>query len=366
MDYLVQFQLNFYSLIVLVILYVTMISRSRVNHIGKSLYQGAILLAGIAIIAEPLSWIFDGKFFFGAYYLEYFTNFLLVIIAPLICGLMVSYVDYFIFKDKKRLYKRFFYLWPSIITLVFLIINFFYPVYFSVNKLNNSYSTGNLFWIQFVLVGLYYIYMLSFSVINRKRTCRYAITIFLVFFSFPFIGMIAQLFMPQFFFSWTSIVLSLLVIYIFLESTSSEKDYLTKLYSRQSYEKYVIRMINEEKPFSILFIDLDKLKKINDDLGHFVGDIVLVEFGQILVKVFNPNHMVSRLAGDEFTIVVENVIDVDEVINEVYDNLKMHKNKAVKTLQFSYGYQTYKKNMNIDELYITVDKKMYEHKQKKQ
>jgi diguanylate cyclase (GGDEF)-like protein len=123
-------------------------------------------------------------------------------------------------------------------------------------------------------------------------------------------------------------------------------------------------MINDEKPFSILFIDIDKLKTINDELGHYVGDIVLVEFGRALVKAFKPNYMVSRLAGDEFTVVVENVLSLDEAIERVYETLKTHEDKAVNTLRFSYGYQTYEKNMSIDELYVMADKKMYEYKDK--
>ncbi|MBI9010192.1 MAG: GGDEF domain-containing protein [Tenericutes bacterium] len=177
--------------------------------------------------------------------------------------------------------------------------------------------------------------------------------------------MVIQSFHNGFFFTWNSMVLSLLVIYIFLESTSVEKDYLTKLFSRQSYEKYVSHIIGTEKPFSILFIDLDKFKTINDKLGHFVGDKVLVEFGRTLVKVFRPNHMVSRLGGDEFLVVIENVLVIKESIEAIYKLLSKHEDEAISTLEFSYGYQQYEKNMTIDELYIKADRKMYEHKEKK-
>jgi diguanylate cyclase (GGDEF)-like protein len=177
-------------------------------------------------------------------------------------------------------------------------------------------------------------------------------------------GMVLQLFLSEFFFSWTSIVLSLLVIYIFLESTSSDKDYLTKLYSRQSYERYVAYLIEREKPFSILFIDLDKLKVINDELGHFKGDVVLIEFSRALTKVFSPNHMVSRLGGDEFIVVIENVLVIGDSVTKVYKQLTANEDKAVANLNFSYGYQQYEKNMTIDELYVKADKKMYIHKEK--
>ena len=79
MDFLVQFQMNIYALIILVILHVAIIVRSRVNDIGKKLMENAILFVGLAIIVEPLTWIFDCTLFFGAHFLEYSTNFLLIL-----------------------------------------------------------------------------------------------------------------------------------------------------------------------------------------------------------------------------------------------------------------------------------------------
>jgi diguanylate cyclase (GGDEF)-like protein len=364
MEYLVQFQLNLYALIILIILFITIVYRSRINSLGKQLFKTAIFFIGLAIILEPLTWIFDGRIFTGAYFLEYLTNFLLLLLAPIISGLMLAYVDYYIFRDRKRLYRRLFYIWPTIITVVLLIVNIFYPIYFSIGKTTNIYKAEDFLWVQYLMVSLYYVYMIVFTLINRKKAFSYAIVIFFVFFSLPFIGILLQSLLPEFFFSWTSIVLSLLVIYIFLESADGEKDYLTKLYSRQSYEKYIRHLIDTEKPFSILFIDLDKLKIINDKLGHFKGDTVLIEFGRTLVKVFNPNYMVSRLAGDEFTVVIENVLDIEESIEKVYKNLANYGDKAVSTLRFSYGHQHYEKNMTIDELYVKADKKMYLYKEK--
>jgi len=359
MEYLVQFQLNIYALIILAILYVAIIVRFQVNHIEKKLIEGVILFLGLAIIVEPLTWIFDGTSFFGAYFLEYSTNFILLLFAPIIAGLMLSYVDYYIFKDSKRLSKRYYYLWPALLLFILLVINIFYPIFFSIDKATNVYKVENLIWIQYLMIVLYYLYMIVFSLINRKKTFRHAIVIFFVFFSLPLFGMVIQLAFSDFFFSWTSIVLGVLVIYIFLESTSGERDYLTKLYSRQSYEKYVLHLIDREKPFSILFIDLDNLKGINDKLGHFRGDQVLVEFGRTLIKTFKPNPMVSRLAGDEFTVVVENETDLDSAITEVYKILESYNDEAIKTLQFSYGYQAYEEKMTVDELYVKADKKMY-------
>ena len=65
---------------------------------------------------------------------------------------------------------------------------------------------------------------------------------------------------------------------------------------------------------SILFIDLDRFKYVNDSLGHLIGDQLLIEISERLRDCMRPSDIVARLGGDEFTILVEGRYDVSEVI----------------------------------------------------
>jgi diguanylate cyclase (GGDEF)-like protein/PAS domain S-box-containing protein len=66
---------------------------------------------------------------------------------------------------------------------------------------------------------------------------------------------------------------------------------------------------------SVLFIDLDRFKVVNDSLGHLIGDQLLVGISERLRECLRPNDIVARLGGDEFTILVEGKYETSEVVS---------------------------------------------------
>ncbi|HEX6185170.1 MAG TPA: diguanylate cyclase, partial [Pyrinomonadaceae bacterium] len=66
--------------------------------------------------------------------------------------------------------------------------------------------------------------------------------------------------------------------------------------------------------FSVLFLDLDRFKVINDSLGHAIGDQLLISIARRLETCLRPGDTVARLGGDEFTILLEDMDDIEEAV----------------------------------------------------
>lgn len=95
-------------------------------------------------------------------------------------------------------------------------------------------------------------------------------------------------------------------------------DSLTGLPNRSHFMGRLADALNrkvklKDHDVSVLFIDLDRFKFVNDSLGHLVGDQLLVRIAERLKACMRPNDMVARLGGDEFVILVEGEHCLDEI-----------------------------------------------------
>ena len=85
-------------------------------------------------------------------------------------------------------------------------------------------------------------------------------------------------------------------------------DYLTKIFNSryldERLEHELRRARRRGRPLSVLYLDLDRFKEINDTLGHHAGDDVLEQFGRLLRQCVRDCDVVGRLGGDEFLIIL--------------------------------------------------------------
>ncbi len=247
-----------------------------------SLFYAILFINILLLVLEPLSFLADYVGVVAIHYLNYSLDFLIFLLSTMIVGLWASYIDYKIFKKQKRIYKRLFYQHITILAFILLIINFFTPILFNVDIQTNVYQRGYLFSIRYILIFLVYIHILfmafKYKSIQNNRIIR-GVLLFLL---FPIIGSIIQMFYNELYYQFTGLALGVLVVFVFLETTSGNKDYLTNLYTRRVLDEYLDNLVVNMLSFTIIMIDLDHFKDINDKYGHQKGDEVLIEFSGLL------------------------------------------------------------------------------------
>ncbi len=96
-------------------------------------------------------------------------------------------------------------------------------------------------------------------------------------------------------------------------------DELTNLPNRKMLEHICTEFINDNKPFALIFIDLNKFKYVNDVFGHSIGDEYLILFSNILSDVMGDKGVVTRYSGDEFIIVYKDYTTEEELLS-FYNN----------------------------------------------
>jgi diguanylate cyclase (GGDEF)-like protein len=91
----------------------------------------------------------------------------------------------------------------------------------------------------------------------------------------------------------------------------SEFDQLTSVYNRFAFEKRVQALIDDaslqNRPFGLLYIDLDGFKRVNDQYGHQVGDLYLQEASKRMKHQLRPGDVLARLGGDEFAALIPKI-----------------------------------------------------------
>ncbi|HWP49284.1 MAG TPA: diguanylate cyclase [Candidatus Limnocylindrales bacterium] len=152
-------------------------------------------------------------------------------------------------------------------------------------------------------------------------------------------------------------------------------DDLTKLYNSRYLHRFLIQELQRSKregfKTSILLLDLDNFKQVNDTYGHLVGSQTLVEVGQIMKSKVREKDVVGRFGGDEFIIILpetgsEQAVAIAERIRQAIEDLKVLRDFDVdiSALSVSIGVATYPDHgLEEEELIQKADQAMYHVKQ---
>jgi len=149
------------------------------------------------------------------------------------------------------------------------------------------------------------------------------------------------------------------------------KDHLTNIGNRAYYDESLQRAIEQssrsQQSLSLMILDIDNFKPINDELGHLKGDQVLQHFAAILTKVIRTSDMAFRLGGDEFAIILQP--GDQQSINKINERLLTEVNNTLFLSEVNFsastGFAHWQMGQNPTELFSVADRKLYCDKAKK-
>ena len=144
-------------------------------------------------------------------------------------------------------------------------------------------------------------------------------------------------------------------------------DPLTGLYNRRFAEQRlaaeVARSERRGHPLTVLTLDLDNFKEINDTYGHPAGDQVLQEFASRLNKVIRGSDLAVRLGGDEFLVVLpECTLDQLKLVLERLSSFELDWQGQKIPVNFSAGWKDYEMGDRPEEMLARADQALYTSK----
>ncbi|WML34242.1 diguanylate cyclase [Clostridium sp. OS1-26] len=150
----------------------------------------------------------------------------------------------------------------------------------------------------------------------------------------------------------------------------STKDFLTGLNNVREFDKLLNKFsaiaIEKNEDLSLLMIDIDFFKSVNDTFGHASGDMVLKQLSHILINSCRSFDIISRKGGEEFTVILldcnyERAIELAEKIRKTVEDhyFIIDKNKIIK-ITISIGASSYpNRTNNLNDLLYEADNALY-------
>lgn len=312
----------------------TLVIISAVMPLGMGILM-AVYLAQRKVYPGFGRWVLSNFIFSLGFFLLSLRNSAPDFIAIILSNSLMVYSEILVFEGIQRFFERraFDLLNYSILTIYILFQSYFTYIVPNIN--------ARIIWIGMVMSILILrsgVSLLNSSIPKLTRTTRPAAAIFFVTAAIPFMRAIYTAFqegqvdlMGDELGAWANVVIVTAITiwnfyYYFLTNARLEMelsqsheeitqrantDYLTKLYNRQYFMEHgkmeFERAKREKQIFSILFIDIDNLKSINDHFGHGAGDNAVVHIAQILQNEIRIYDLAARFGGDEFVMLLCNI-----------------------------------------------------------
>ena len=362
-----------YAIFVLIIIFFGLNSQNYSKYFGHKVFKTLILITILMLLTDLAHEYLNGtntslnKIFYP-------TLSVIIYIVPFILGLIWSYYVYLLIylENPKLEYRIYIYLGPAFLGITLSIISAIYPFFFEIID-RTTYIRGPFYSLSLVLQYFYLIFPTIMLINNRKKIHSYKFYPLFLFVIPPMIGGIIQAFFYGILIIWPLLTLSILMVFIFVQSQLIKTDYLTGLMNKRAFESHIEKIdnIKNNTKLSAIYMDLDNFKNINDKYGHSIGDEILRIFASKCQETFYKADYLARIGGDEFVVLL--YISEQNELEKLIDELKQKLVDINKTKQFafdisfSYGSNIYDEEnfASINDFLNQSDRLMYNNKNTK-
>ncbi|KAF0092009.1 MAG: diguanylate cyclase [Fusobacteria bacterium] len=363
--------INIYSILILLVIYHNTNKLDNEQKFNDKIFKSMIKLTSVLLFIDILS-RFDGNPDSFYFFFNHVGNFFIFLLSPVLASLWLLYVHYQVFNLEKKTRKL---IKPligiNLLNAFLVVLNLFFGWFYYID-INNIYNRGPYFLVS-TLFSVILILFASILIIRYRNNIGRKYYLSLALFAVPpLISIVLLILFYGISIVLNSIVLSLLIAFLYIQNKSMGTDHLTGLYNRKRFESYLKEKINSStrnRTFSAIMLDINNFKTINDTFGHEMGDKALEVSGKLLKSSIRTNDFLARYGGDEFFLILDisNQRELKATINRINDKINEFNSRGVYPfeLYFSMGYAIYdyKSKMGVNKFLKHIDNLMYEDKE---
>lgn len=364
-------QLNMFMVMLLLSIAVHACFKLNRKDNAHKLFLTLICLTIVILILEILSVVLNSSDYIDFIVTQKVVDTLGFALTPIVPIVATLYAYKRINRYKRISIEKFSWLAvPAVVNGILSLGSYHFNWIFSITS-ENIYVRGPLWLVSPMTSYFYYVIHLLFLYSSRNKISKEELIVISSLTLIPSVLSIFQLYYFIYLTIWNSVGLAVVINYIYIMHDQAKRDPLTGLGNRMAYDEYLAIWNRKSNIIlSVVNIDLDGFKNINDAFGHQEGDKVLQFFARQLEEVFGGSGVAIRLGGDEFILLLnerrrERLEKYVKALNEKIDAYNQN-NKMSYHIQFSCGIAIFDDSYdNVYEFMRSSDQLMYEEKQKK-
>ena len=357
------------SCLILGLIFADYVRKFNTNEYMRKLLLSMLTVAVAAVLTDFVVRFLAGRPGRGVAVTMYAAASLFLVFQNCSYYLGAVFIDYFAYNDVERSKKAIFAVCVFLgLHALSVIFNLPFGFYFTVSA-ENIYTPGSLYLLRLILSYASVLLMVvDISLASKyfKQSQAYLIIFFIL---ITGSGAALDVVLKKGSLAWPCFAAAVLYLYFFIIRSDSKLDSLTGIGNRYSFNEFFEKLSrqNTKEDYTIVMIDMDRFKEINDTLGHLEGDNALRDMASIIKGCIRHSDFAARYGGDEFILAARAEYDMQRLMDRIHEAIKAQNEKRARPYQIymSYGYDVYTTNSgrSIHDFITHIDALMYKQKE---